>query len=218
VLAIGGRVGYADDADTPNTLMAWFDYPTAPLVFEVRGLPKDKASQGKDWGKSMDRYFGAGIGVVVHCEGGHVRIPDYTSAIAFDKDGKELRKWRGANDHYGNFVAAMRSGNRGDLAADVREGHVSSALCHMGNVSWQLGTAQNPASAERAVSGRAAAADATQRMLAHLQANEVDLQATPLRVGRLLELDPATERFADAEAQRLAKGTSRDAFRVPERV
>ena len=88
----------------------------------------------------------------------------------------------------------------------------------MGNVSWQLGTAQNPASAERAVSGRAAAADAPQRMLAHLQANEVDLQATPLRVGRLLELDPATERFADADAQRLAKGASREAFRVPERV
>ena len=39
VFSIGGRFGYVDDGETPNTLIAVLDYPTAPLIFEVRGLP-----------------------------------------------------------------------------------------------------------------------------------------------------------------------------------
>ncbi|HEX2860877.1 MAG TPA: Gfo/Idh/MocA family oxidoreductase, partial [Lacunisphaera sp.] len=38
-LSIGGRLGYTDDGDTPNTQVVIHDYATAPLVFEVRGLP-----------------------------------------------------------------------------------------------------------------------------------------------------------------------------------
>lgn len=218
VRAIGGRLGYRDDGNTPNTLVACFEYATAPLVFEVRGLPKDQAAQGKDWGKAMDRWFGTGIGVVVHCEGGYLRIPDYTSAIAFDRDGKQVQKWQGAHDHYANFVAAMRSGKSSDLAADIREGHVSSALCHLGNVSWQLGLEQDPAAASDAVANVPAASDAVARMLSHLRSNAVDLQATPLRVGRLLQVDPRSERCADAEAERLARGSYRAGFVVPEHV
>ena len=53
-------------------------------------LLKDKASQ-TDWGKNMDKFMGAQIGVVIHCEGGHVLVPDYSGAVAFDKDGKEVK-------------------------------------------------------------------------------------------------------------------------------
>ena len=38
-LSIGGRLGYSDDGETPNTQVVVHDYATAPLIFEVRGLP-----------------------------------------------------------------------------------------------------------------------------------------------------------------------------------
>ena len=63
-LSIGGRFGYVDDAETPNTLITFHDYYNAPLIMEVRGLPE------KTGAKEMDQYRGATIGVVVECEGG----------------------------------------------------------------------------------------------------------------------------------------------------
>ncbi len=53
-MSIGGRLGYDDDGETPNTQVVYHDYDAAPLIFETRGLPKSKESQEKDWGKSME--------------------------------------------------------------------------------------------------------------------------------------------------------------------
>ena len=39
VVASGGKYVYDDDQETPNTLLARFDYGDKELVFEVRGLP-----------------------------------------------------------------------------------------------------------------------------------------------------------------------------------
>ena len=77
--------------------------------------------------------------MIVHCEGGHVVVPDYTSAIAYDKEGKEIQKWSGADDHYENFIKAVKSRKVKELNSDVLEGHLSSALCHTGNISYLLG-------------------------------------------------------------------------------
>ena len=89
VLSVGGRLGYVDDAETPNTLIAFHDYVRAPLIFEVRGLPEKAGS------KQMDKYKGGQIGVVVECEGGYVLVPTYDSYIAYDNDGKEIKKGKG---------------------------------------------------------------------------------------------------------------------------
>src|SRR5256712_5304220 len=39
VISIGGRFGYQDDGQTPNTQIALFDYGDSLLIFEVRGVP-----------------------------------------------------------------------------------------------------------------------------------------------------------------------------------
>ena len=85
VWSVGGRLGYVDDGNTPNTLVVFHDYKTAPLIFEVRGLPSEEGS------KQMDRYHGADIGVVTDCEGGTMVIPSYSVAKFFDKDGNEIK-------------------------------------------------------------------------------------------------------------------------------
>ena len=55
VMSIGGRLGYDDDGQTPNTQFIYHDYDGPPLIFEVRGLPKSKVFQAeKLWPKNMD--------------------------------------------------------------------------------------------------------------------------------------------------------------------
>jgi predicted dehydrogenase len=78
VISIGGRLGYDDDGETPNTQLVYHAYEGPPLVFEVRGLPTSKEFQasGRLWGENMDTLEGfsrgRGVGVFVVCEGGTV--------------------------------------------------------------------------------------------------------------------------------------------------
>jgi predicted dehydrogenase len=195
VWSVGGRVGYEDDGDTPNTHIVWLDYESAPLVFEVRGLPRDAAAQAEGWGRSMDAYRGASIGVILHCERGWVRVPNYESAVAFDDEGQEVARWEGADDHYANFVEAVRARDAALLNAPIREGHVSSACCHLGLASHLAGERAAAADIATAVEGTPLE-EAFERMRRHLTANGVDVEGPALTLGRRLVLD------ADARAGR----------------
>ncbi len=44
VFSVGGRLGYVDDGETPNSMFIFHDYEKAPLIFEVRGLPEKTGS------------------------------------------------------------------------------------------------------------------------------------------------------------------------------
>jgi hypothetical protein len=216
VVSVGGRLGYDDDGNTPNTQIVFHDYPAAPLLFEVRGLPRDSAEQAAGWG--MDAYHGTSIGVVVHCEQGTLRIPNYSRAEAYDPDGALLETSAGTRDHYANFIECVRSRRVADLAADIEEGHVSSALCHVGNISHALGQELSPGEALERLRDEPQALEACERMRAHLAANGVDLARTPLTVGRWLALDPRSERFSDTAANSLLARDYRAPFVVPSRV
>ncbi len=52
VMSLGGRFGYEDDGRTPNTQIIFLDYDPAPILFEVRGLPKSKAQRKETWAPS----------------------------------------------------------------------------------------------------------------------------------------------------------------------
>jgi predicted dehydrogenase len=218
VLSVGGRLGYEDDGTTPNTQIVLHDYPAAPLIFEVRGLP----AGGTD--KNMDRYHGASIGVVVECEGGWVVIgDDANSARIQDKHGQEIKRFTANQDHgadhFANFIAAVRSRNPAGLKADILEGHLSSALCHTGNISYRLGSTRAPEEIRETVKAQPGMAEALGRMEEHLAANQVDLRQTPATLGVLLNMDTKTERFIDNEAANpLLTRDYRDPFVVPEKV
>lgn len=219
VFSWGGRVGYVDDAETPNTQVVYQDYDGAPLIFEVRGLPKDKASQANGWGKNMDVYKGATIGVVVQCEGGYVSVPSYTGGTAHDNDGKKIKEWKGAVDHFDNFIQAVKSRRYTDLNADIWQGHLSSALCHTGNISYRLGKKQSPDEIKEAFKANALAADSFGRMAEHLKNNEVDINSEKLTLGVFLEMDPHVERFfGNAEADKLLRREYRAPYVVPSQV
>jgi predicted dehydrogenase len=213
VWSVGGRFGYTDDGTTANTQLVFHDYAPAPLWFEVRGLPE------KTGGKAMDAFQGGRVAVIVHCEGGYVRVPNYTSAAAFDRDDKPIREWKGVEDHFANFLQAVRSRRREELHADILEGHLSSALCHLGNISYRLGKPASPEAIRDAIRSDPDAASTWERMREHLRANDVDLSVTPAALGPMLKVDPKTERFLDNEpANQLLTRRYRAPFVVPDVV
>ncbi len=213
VLSVGGRLGYVDDGTTPTTLIVFHDYPTAPLIFEVRGLPAGTGS------KNMDKYRGVDVGLVVDCEGGSMVISNYTSAKILDKKGAEIKTFSGSSSHFANFIDAVRSRKPGDLNADILEGHLSSALCHTGNISYRLGKTQSPKEIREAMKANKNLSEALGRMEEHLAANNVDLKKTPATLGAVLKMNPKTERFiGNREADQLLTREYRQPFVVPEKV
>jgi hypothetical protein len=220
VMSIGARLGYDDAGNTPNTQIVLYDYPTAPLLFETRGLPNAKAAQKnrQTWENSMDRYEESQIGVIVQCEQGHVYSPaSYDRCMAFDPGGRQIEEWTGGGDHFRNFLDAVSSGRRQDLHADVLEGHVSSALCHVGNISHRLGKKQTAAEVAAQVGDPAPLKDSVERMIAHLRANEVDVDKPSLILGASLEMDPVREQFTNSTAaNHLLRREDRAPFVVPQ--
>jgi predicted dehydrogenase len=198
VLSIGGRLGYDDAGNTPNTQTVFHQFEKGFLIFETRGLPKAKSFQAEGWGDNMDQFRGSTIGVVVQCEGGYVLITDYSNVAAFDSSGAEVKRFQGDGDHYANFIAAATSDDRSSLHAEIEEGHLSSALCHTGAISHQLGSPASIAEIQKAASFNSTFADSVERMIEHLRANEVSLDATDqLTLGVDLSMYAGDEVFVD---------------------
>jgi len=212
VLSVGGRFGYDDDGETPNTQLVVLDYQPVPILFELRGLPRTREEN------AMDDYLGTRAGTVVHCEGGH-----FVGGWAYARNGQKVKQFArtGGAGHQANFIDAVRSRNPGDLHAEVREGHLSSALCHLGGISHRLGSAAPPGTVEERLQDAPGIPEAYERMQQHLLHNQVDLEQTPPVLGPWLTVNPEEERFTGPfaeEANALRRRTGRAPFTIPETV
>jgi predicted dehydrogenase len=242
--SVGGRLGYVDDGETPNSMFIYHDYAKAPLIFEVRGLPSGADAEHK----AMDEYRGSSIGVIVQYENGYIVCPDYNNAYAVDKDNKLVMKFgkppilkdivdpEGASasasekkektkgdpdheNHFANFIKAVRSRNKAELHAPILEGHISSALCHTGNISYRLGSKLAPGAIREKIKGNKEAMDSFERLATHLAANNVDITNDQLTFGEFLKFDPVAEKFIDnKDADKLLTREYRAPFVVLEKV
>lgn len=233
VFTVGGRFGYVDDGQTPNTLISVLAYAAAPLIFEVRGLPaKPDASSNAAIGAggsaaadaaaaSMDRYHGLSVGNVIHCEGGEIIVPaqDYSLVQAHDRDGKLVKEFKGITGHMANFIEAVRSRKAADLHAPIRQGCVSGGLCHTSNISYLTGRGLRAGEIRERIQGNAPLVEVFGRLADHLAANGIDLTKTPATFGLPLTVDPKTERFSgpdSAPANALLRREYRPPFVVPQ--
>lgn len=224
-LSIAGRLGYDDDGETPNTQIVVHDYAEAPLIFEVRGLPATYDPKEGEMGvigadaagalaKTMDRYRGVTIGNVIECEGGSIVAGEYFKATAHDRDGKVLREFAGTDRLMQNFIDVVRSRKTADLYGQIEQGHLSSALCHLGEISHALGAATPPDETRERIKGDAVLSEAYGRMTEHLAANRIDLVKTPLTLGQPLVVDAKHERLTGAHAA-AANALLTRAYRAP---
>lgn len=206
VYSFGGRYGYTDQGETPNTLCSVFDYGDTRLIFEVRGLP----------GPGLT---GVTIGDIVYGSEGYVVFTsNYGAAAAFDKDGNKTAEFQGGGNHFSNFVQGVKSRQMSDLNAPVVEGHLSSALCHLGNISYRLGT-QIPASEVEKSLKTDSDKDAFTRFTQHLTENQVPISDRKVQMGRFIELDPKKESVRkDKAAEKLLTREYRAPFVVPAKL
>jgi predicted dehydrogenase len=208
VMSVGGRFGYVDDGQTANTQICVFDYGDCELIFEVRGLPTKELK-------------GAKVGNIFVGSEGYVVCPSYDSGVVYDNDGKVLQKFKGGGDHFGNFVDAVRARNAKLLNGDIEEGHLSSALCHLGNISYRMGILAPLGTTPEQFASDRQAAEALERMREHLTDNKVSPEQTQYRVGPRLTLDPKAETFAGTgseEANRMLSREYRKGFEVPSKI
>jgi predicted dehydrogenase len=127
VQASGGRFGYKDDGETPNTELVSLEFDDSLLQFEVRGLPTNDE-------------LGAKVGDIFYGTEGVLAITSYTNWQTYL--GPKLEKGPGGSgggDHFANFVKAVHARDPKILAADIKQGHLSSAFCHLGNIAYRLG-------------------------------------------------------------------------------
>ncbi|MGL6094558.1 MAG: Gfo/Idh/MocA family protein, partial [Fimbriiglobus sp.] len=183
VVTVGGRFGYVDDGETPNTELALYNYgENKNLIFEVRGLTT------KDLKGSM-------VGNIWFGTKGYVVCPSYSGGTAYDPDGKVNANFGGGGDHFDNFVKAVRSRKAADLNCPAEQGHYSAALCHLANISYRLGAETTLDKADASFAGDKDAAEALARMKSHLESNKIDPKTVVGRVGPKLTFDPKTEKF-----------------------
>ncbi len=201
VISYGARLGYLDAGQTPNTQVCIFDFGDKTIVSETRGLKTEPY-----------RFKGS---VIFEGTQGFI-----AGSSLFDLEGKLVSTFEGKTEnHFANFLKAVRSKRREDQNAEILEGHQSSALCHIGNISWRLGREVAP-SELRAEIGKLKVQEKVlatlDRTLEHLQSNKIDLEKTKLTLGTLLEVEPDRETFkGNEQANRLLTREYRKPFVVP---
>ena len=203
VISVGGRLGYEDAGDTPNTQLVAHRVGEVTIVQEVRGLKSDPFS---------DKFKG---GCIVYGSEGFI-----AESTVFDPEGNLVKKLDGNSlNHFENFMGAVRSGRREDLKADVTEGHQSTGLCHVGNISYRLGRSESVAEIRNRLKELKLHDDVSKtfdRMTEHLKSNGVDLEKNKLNLGPFLSLSQTKEEFVgNAEANKLLSREYRAPFVVP---
>jgi predicted dehydrogenase len=209
VVSYGGRVGYEDAGDTPNTQVVMCDYGDKALTFEVRGLETGNY-----------KNTSARVGVIFEgTDGRTLVIPSYHSATLFDPAGKEIQTFGGPGDdghHFKNFLDTVRNREVDNLNANVVDGHLSAALCHLGNISYCLGEPTKISDIGEklpAICGPAAQ-ETFERTKAHLDENEIE-EDTKLTLGATLKFDPSREEFIDNPLANAYMTRDRAPFVVP---
>ncbi|MCP4259228.1 MAG: Gfo/Idh/MocA family oxidoreductase [Planctomycetes bacterium] len=220
-ISIGARLGYDDDGQTPNTMITLLDYEPTPIIYEVRGLPRNKSFRQSNWVKNanttMDKFKGIRTGFVVQCEDGYVK-----DGAAYANRGELIRKFtRTQPDCKENFIDVVRSRKTNELLTDALEGHLSCGLVHLANISYQVGKHKHNDVIRQVIKSKSEFYESFERLMEHLSANQLGVNRKSLVLGAMLKLNPEIERFAgpmSKKANRLISRKYRKPFVVPDNV
>lgn len=129
ITAMGGKFTFNDAKETPEVLTTLYHYPEQKklIQFEVR-----------HWCTNAED--GATVGNIFYGTEGYLVVKGYNEyEIFLGKDREPGPKNNAGGDHYANFIAAMRARDPKIQNGPVETVHLSSALAHLGNISYRLG-------------------------------------------------------------------------------
>lgn len=219
VISAGGRYvdepnhNWKDQGQTPNMQITVMGFGDVLLLFEVRGLVGKEGPGGKKFNPIVDNEFYLEEGVI---RGGKFYPKGKTEPEPLVKVEVKM----GPGDQFGNFIACVRSRKVEELHADIEVAHYSSALCHLGNISYRLGQEVSFAQAAAGLPDHELVAAAWKALEENLQgALGVDLNKLTCVLGPKLQFDPKAEKFVNnPEADKLLTRDYRKPFVVPETV
>jgi predicted dehydrogenase len=128
VTSSGGRYRYDDDQETPDTHVVSFTFEGRKMI-TWEGLSCNQTPGGRP----ADVVFFGDNGSLALAGGGYA---------IYDPKGKEVKKVTGAGSdalHIGNFLDSIRE--KAKLTSEIEEGHLSTLLCHLGNIAHRTGRA-----------------------------------------------------------------------------
>jgi predicted dehydrogenase len=149
VSAMGGHFMFDDDQNTPNNLIAVFEFPNPEggsdkkkiLQFEVRhwitnreGIPSGREESHNYMVSAEDT-----VGNLFYGSKGFMTKNVNEWQVYYGKEREEGEKGSGLGNHFQAFIDAIRSGDQRLANGDIRDGFYSSALVHLANISYRLG-------------------------------------------------------------------------------
>jgi predicted dehydrogenase len=121
VSAGGGKLFYDDDQQTPDTHIATFDFAETTVIWEHRIWSKTGV-ENQPWGIALYGQYGT----MIFNNGWRVIDGNTASDAAGEMERAHLR----------NFIDCVKNGQRPN--ADIEEGHLSTRLCHLGNIALRV--------------------------------------------------------------------------------
>lgn len=148
VSSTGGYFKFSADEcsqETANTQTAQLEYADGKILqFEVRGI--FTGGEGPLDVKIGNLFYGTEGWLELNGSTWRSYLgPDNEPGPSSEDGGEGEDKGLGylaapgGGGHYANFISAMRSGDRKDLTCDIQEGHKSTVLPLISNISYRLG-------------------------------------------------------------------------------
>ena len=125
----GGKFVFDDDQEVPDTQIVTWEFPKAALVWEHRMWSKH-GIDGRGFGIA---FYGDKGTLVLDEKGWNVEDPD-GGKPAQPLAGKASN---GVAAHVQNFLDCVQSRDKPN--ADIEIGHLSTRLCHLGNIAHRVG-------------------------------------------------------------------------------
>ena len=221
VISMGGRwvnsteghPPFTDQAETPNCQLTIMDFGGPLLVFEVIGLVDRAGLDGKKYPPNVGNEFYLEAGVI---RGGKFYPKDSDTAENLIEADVKM----GPGGHFENFIHAMRSRKIEDLNADILEGHLSSACCQLGNISYRLGEQVAGTTEPDVLRRHEEIAKSWDKIQETVNGTiGLDLSKNTYQLGPMLTLDPQAEKFmGNAKADAMLTRPYRKPFVVPQSV
>ena len=124
VAASGGKYAFRDDQETPDTLVANYSFGEKTIVWEHR-LWSNHTLEGRS---AAAAFYGERGTLVVDRGGWKI----YDSSNSATSEASDL-----LGMHLRNFIDCVK--HREQPIANLAIGHVSSTLCHLGNIAYRVG-------------------------------------------------------------------------------